>query len=460
MPSNEQVRKSHLDLSPVAERFLDFALSHPACRQKIDFLQSTAPSWIDELTYPMQTWPTFVGPEKMQVIERATTGVTELVRKMPQRIFDLDPKRIAQFAGQDNALMVAMHMEPPDGLAVGLARNDYIDSEKGFYCLEVNFAANIGGWQIRFWQELCRTNPPVAEFLQQEGLDPTYQDPLLSLLRFLADQAEPLAGGGAVNLAFVITQDFYRTMGPAAANLNDLYRQILAERGREGTIHFCTYPQGLSARRGVLYHQDSPVQAVVEYSREPTPPDVYRCFKAESIRLFNSPLCGLLDNKRNLALLSEHEESDAFTAEERRLIRDHIPWTRDVVPGTTRYQGEKADLKALLLGKQRDFVLKPIDGTQGQDVFVGPFVDPTAWQRQVEFAFRQKQKWIAQEMIPSRPYLYQSGDDGTGVHDVVWGMFSFGTTYGGGFLRMIPQDTHDGVINAARGATEGFIFEV
>lgn len=49
---------------------------------------------------------------------------------------------------------------------------------------------------------------------------------------------------------------------------------------------------------------------------------------------------------------------------------------------------------------------------------------------------------------------------GAGPHDVVWGTFCFGDRYGGGFLRMMPRGEGDGIINAARGATEGFLFEI
>ena len=44
-------------------------------------------------------------------------------------------------------------------------------------------------------------------------------------------------------------------------------------------------------------------------------------------------------------------------------------------------------------------------------------------------------------------------------HDVIWGLFVFGDHYGGGFTRLIPRGV-TGVINAARGALEGVLFEV
>jgi hypothetical protein len=84
---------------------------------------------------------------------------------------------------------------------------------------------------------------------------------------------------------------------------------------------------------------------------------------------------------------------------------------------------------------------------------------PGAWARLVEEAVA-KGGWLAQERADSRPYIYQVGEQGYGVHNLVWGTFCFGEIFGGGFLRMIPQGIGDGVINSARGATEGLLFEV
>ena len=67
---------------------------------------------------------------------------------------------------------------------------------------------------------------------------------------------------------------------------------------------------------------------------------------------------------------------------------------------------------------------------------------------------------LLQEYVTSRPYLFQCGDRGWARHQAVWGTFSFGGTYGGGFLRLLPLDRGPEIINSARGATEGLIFEV
>jgi hypothetical protein len=93
-------------------------------------------------------------------------------------------------------------------------------------------------------------------------------------------------------------------------------------------------------------------------------------------------------------------------------------------------------------------------------VIVGLRTAPEDWRVQVTQAFAEG-RWLVQEYLESRPYLFQQGDRGVAIHDLVWGMFCFGATYGGGFVRMVPRDRNrTGVINSARGADEGIIFEV
>jgi hypothetical protein len=67
--------------------------------------------------------------------------------------------------------------------------------------------------------------------------------------------------------------------------------------------------------------------------------------------------------------------------------------------------------------------------------------------------------WIAQEHVESRPFLFQSGEQGCCPHDVVWGPFVFGAGYAGVILKVQPKPL-GGVVNLWRGATEGVVFEV
>lgn len=156
--------------------------------------------------------------------------------------------------------------------------------------------------------------------------------------------------------------------------------------GLAGRALRCSYPDGLTARDGAVYCQDLAVSAVIEFTGTPTPRDVYRCFKAGRLALYNGPLAPLLGDKRNLALLAQHGESDLFDAEERRLIADHVPWSRSLTEEHTTWHGERVRLLGFARAHRQSLVLKPAGGYSGIDVHIGSVTEPERRRRLLEEA--------------------------------------------------------------------------
>jgi hypothetical protein len=103
-------------------------------------------------------------------------------------------------------------------------------------------------------------------------------------------------------------------------------------------------------------------------------------------------------------------------------------------------------------------VLKPANQLGGADVHLGRTTPPERWAELVRQAVGAG-SWVAQELVESLPYVYQAGEEGWAEHDVIWGLFVFGGSYQGGFLRMLPKAERR-VVNTTRGASEGILFEV
>ena len=72
--------------------------------------------------------------------------------------------------------------------------------------------------------------------------------------------------------------------------------------------------------------------------------------KKGNLVLCNGPVARIVSNKLNLALLSEHQDTDMFTLEERETIKKHIPWTRKIVDVDS----------AFLLDRREHLVLNPL----------------------------------------------------------------------------------------------------
>lgn len=461
MPSLDDLRATHQQLGSAAAHFFDYVRANPDWAEGLAERASEMPEWA-RFKFILSPWPLFAEGAKLEEVRRAPLEVIRLVKSVPERIFDNDPGRMASFYGLANPLLMRIFLEPPTGIAGWMCRADFIDGPAGFKCLELNMKANIGGWHLRSWKEICCGAPVLAGFMEAEGIEPRFEDPPREMIRHVVRDtlAQDLGREGELNIAFVVPPDLRQEWRPTE-HLNALLADALREMapGLGGRLLFCSYPDSLVQRQRLLYHGDTRIHAVIEHISEVTPRDVYRCFKTGRVTLYNGPLSNALSDKRNLALLSQHEDSDRFDAHERQVIRDHIPWSREVVEGPTTFHGEKVDLVPFLRAHREELVLKLGLGTQGTYVRVGWRRTQEEWEEAVTTAVNDG-TWMVQELVESHSYLYDTGGKGQQAHDLIWGIFGFGPNYGGTLLRMLPKNEGDGVINSSRGAPMGYLLEV
>jgi hypothetical protein len=461
MELSTELIATHQDLSETALHFLLHLVGCPQRARELLEHRIELPPFASDYPFALQPWPTFVDAAKLAEIHKATLGVSNLVRSIPERILAKDPESISAFYGVGSPTIAALLVDPPNGLESALTRCDFVDSPDGLKCMEINTSAFLGGWQTHYWAEMCNTNPVIVSFLREQGMVSHFRDPLRESLLWIVEDSSRrgLANAGDLNICIQISPRF----PPSAqrdAYFNEIYSAVLAEAGGtlNGRILFCS-PDQITARDGWLFKGNTRLHAMIEYLDQWTSKPVFRCFKAGTITLYNSPLARLLSDKRCLALLSQLESSDCFDSAEREIIRKYIPWTREVAEERVRYRDESVDLVDLLLSRREELVLKHSRGAGGQDVHLGRYTEGEAWNHLVRKAVASG-SWLAQEYCGSRSYLYDHAGQGPRPHNLVWGFFAFGNSYGGSFLRMMPQDRGDGVINSARGASEGLVFEV
>src|SRR5947209_5270500 len=397
----EPVSQAAAHLSRTAQRFLEYVTSDPELMRPLHHLAA------GDYFASLQSWPTFVDGEKLAEIRRATVGLTRLVKSIPERIFGNDAGKIAAYYGLHNEALIALLRHPPTGLDGVLVRNDFVDTPDGLKCLEVN-AGMIGGWQLRYFEQRVLAHPVIARFLKGEGVTPHYRDPLAVMMQFIIDQnlGKPIAASGVLNLAITMNK---RTPPPGEdARLSRMYRGMLDATGTglTGEVVLCSCAD-LSRRQGQIWHRDRrPIQALVQMSDEDLPGVVFQTFKAGRLSLYNGPISALLNQKQTLALLSERVDSAELTADERDLLRRHLPWTRAAGPGAATFRGETRALPDLLIAHREELVLKPALGYQGRGVAFGHLTPPDAWARLVAEAVAQG-GWLVQERADSRPYVYQ-----------------------------------------------------
>lgn len=457
MPWTDDLRANHAALSEVDVRFRDYALASPKCLD-MDYLLSFGFQEPESryFTGGLHPWPFFVGRETRAELERVTMGLSRLHRQIPERIFDNDPERIAAYYGLD-PLFTELLVEPPNGLDSALARADMVGTADGFKCIEFNFGSRLGGTETRYRTERYRQVPEWREFFEREGLAWAECDTTREMFGHFFDQALRLGLGkeGVLNFGLLVDEPFQ-------FGLTERFRREFAEALRDsglplaGQLIVCWFHE-LRDRDGWLQVGDARLHGLIEMTHQGTHPAAYPLAAAGELVLFNGPIHLILAGKQNLALLSEHADSDRFTPAEQTMLRDHLPWTRVVEPREVRYDGREWDLPTLLEERRGDMVLKSCRSIGGKDVAIGGVCTPEEWRSAIATALSGG-LWIAQEFVPSKSYLVLS-ESGVEPHDLIWGPFAFGGRFGGNFLRLQPTRV-GGAINLSRAGSATSTYEV
>ncbi len=453
------VRATHRHLSPASERFLEHLVDHPDQAARLVGFEEKLPDWMTPYDV---TWPTLVDARRVAEMERATVGVCELVKAIPRVVFGGNLRAIAAFYGYDPLVLAAV-FAGPDYMNCAVARCDFIDTPRGLMCCEVNMAANLGGWHQRFWNEHYLRHPVLMDFGAREGISPSGRDVLAAFCEHMVDDALAsgvIEEGGELNVVVPLN---HPPTEAARRHAAELYAELLRRTGRGVTGHLwlsSAPAEELTVRDFDLYMGERRVHVFYEFAPSALSLQVLRSQVVGRLRLYNGGPTRMWVDKGNLALLSENEELEGWTEEERQLIRDHIPWTRLVSPRTTTWRGAEVQFPGFLLDHRDDLVLKRSQGAGGSAVHVGRYLEPDAWEARLREAVEEG-TWIVQERVESKPYFYPPPPGATPVpNTVIWGLFCIGRRYAGGTLRMLPQGDGEGIVNGARGAYEGAILEI
>ena len=456
----DEIRESHAVLSAYNVDFLDYVRKNPQCLERSSF--SALDHRNDLVQFPLQSWPTFVGHEFQHEISRAAVGITRLIKCIPERFFGSDPVKLASYyLLEDHHSSILVELlnlrEHVDGL---INRHDFVYGATGFKCLECNMTSYLGGWNAGIFAQWYGEIPVLQPFFSALSHELTYADIPRNFFRHMFQRAQGrLPIGNEFNVAFVIPQK--ERPEHTAVDFARSKIQEIANRGGphiEASVGTCDYADFQADARG-LFLNGKRINVVVENQNGFVSREIFRNLFMGSIDVYNGPLTVIYNDKRNLALLSEAQNSDLLTAEEQDFVREFIPWTRELKSGRSEFDGERIDLVEFVESHRERLVLKPARSAHGERVHIGSKMGPAAWLSVLEQALQADDSWIVQELVESLPFLFQNGRSGASPHDMVWGFFVFGDQYGGTLLRMLPKEG-SGIVNAAQGAMEGALIEV
>jgi len=143
-------------------------------------------------------------------------------------------------------------------------------------------------------------------------------------------------------------------------------------------------------------------------------------YTANAVCVANSFRCKIPHVKTFFAVLTDERNNALFSQPERKIIAQHVPWTRVVADTRTGHAGESIDLLAFMRNERENLVMKPSDEYGGTGVTLGWETSESAWEAAIQAAISNPGPedggacWIVQERIPIRrevfPYITASGE--------------------------------------------------
>lgn len=466
-PVPEEALRRHRRLSAAAEDLLRFAEEQREC------FRATAFAGLRENPDPiypflLQPWPTLVARPRLAALARTNLELCAVIKSLPQRIFGGDTASMKSFYGlsEEQEELVAAALEGGGGVEDLFARGDYLLTGDGLRCLEVNLGANLGGWEMALLAQRYRRVPIFQRFIAEHGLQldcaSTFFLALDRLVKVFRNHYRRKAD--VLRIALLAPQDYDAAASqPALHYMGKVLEAILQREGRglRGALEIGLY-QDLEVVGDDLLLHGKPVHVVLEQNPVPFDRRILPILRRGEIRFLNGPLRWVLDDKRNLALLSDPRHRQHFDPREQALLDAVVPWTRcledrdDAPPRGT--SAERAPLRELALRHRQELVLKEGQGMGGSAVHLGRSTTEDRWAELVDQAL-EAGGWVLQELVSSESFVYQYGPEGWIWHETVWGLFALGDVHGGGFLRVLPEGSGRPV-NTSTGARESVLLEV
>jgi hypothetical protein len=293
----------------------------------------------------------------------------------------------------------------------------------------------------------------VVPALQQQ--DPRLQLELAKDIRELliqeaSDHLEALGRRGQ-NLCFV--EPKYAGSGP---DEQEALAQYFHDRHGLRVMH--ADPRELGLRDGEvcyegtvvdLAYRDYAVYDLVALEREGVNVEPMRAlFKQNRIM---SSISAELDQKSCWEVLTDPDLLQKyFSAEERQVFRRHVLWTRLLSDRRTALpHGTTGDLLAHVRKERESLVLKPNRSYGGEGVVIGPSLSQEEWERAVERALADKERWVVQALANIPVYEFPVvGPDGAVHVEPFYTVMGFAPSRYG--LAILGRASQKQVVNVAQ----------
>jgi hypothetical protein len=181
----------------------------------------------------------------------------------------------------------------------------------------------------------------------------------------------------------------------------ELYRDFFREEGYNVEI---VSPEQLEYRNRVLRRGSFTIDLVYRrlgvqefLLRFDLSHPLVQAYRDRAVCVVNSFRSELAHKKAMFGLLTDETLTAKFPAQERKAIREHVPWTRLVAQAKTTYEDKTVDLPEFITKNRDRLALKPNDDYSDQHSYYGWEMEGSDWDRALKQAMRTP--YVVQERV-------------------------------------------------------------
>jgi len=345
-------------------------------------------------------YPFIISEEEVRYIAGVVESLIEIMEKIT-RLFLSEPQIRRQFNFSPEQLEL-IEIEPGYQQAIPCARFDSFYDGDDLRFSELNTDGSSGMDSADRISSIYFSSPPIQEFFQTTPIRffHTCQGVLETLLACYRE----FSGKDYADRPRIAIVD-WKEVRTSAEFLG--LSEFCCEQGYETVI---ADPRELEYDGKTLSYRGLKIDVVyrrvvsheyIERLDEVKP--MTRAFRDHNVCVVGSFRSDVGFSKRVFAIIHNPELSVFFTEEERRLAKQHVPWTHLFGDVTAEYEDQKVSIPELARRSKDNFVLKPSSLYEGRGVKIGAVMQKEEWEEAIAAAL--KDDYVLQERIhlPSMP---------------------------------------------------------
>ncbi|MBN2385305.1 hypothetical protein JXQ70_20710 [bacterium] len=342
--------------------------------------------------FPTFLKPFFVDNQHVPMLQHATKIMMRVLEKMVNLYFDEPATRPLFLLKPEEEELAAIDVGYKEILRI--TRNDAFLMDDYFKFIEFNCDSPGGPYWADTLNDILWTSPVMLElrkkyWFHRDHFVPQTHQTLLNAYRDFGGKKEhpftAIVAGGGVTLeefkaiAAWLTERGYPSEYSEPDWLEYDGKNLKTKSGQVVDIIY---------RRGWIVDWTGRMDRIKP---------LLKAYRDGKVCVVNSPRSILAANKSLMAVIQMDEMQRLFSAEEKRVIKNHLPWTRLVQQGKTMFNGKQCDIYNLLQKKRESLVLKPYDMLGGKGVYVGCDLTQKKWEEAIELTTQKK--YIVQQFV-------------------------------------------------------------